>query len=377
MGRRSTISLLGLALSAVLVVGCGADSGNGAAVTSVAPPRASTTVVPSVPGAPPRVTILATGGTIAGKADAEPGVGYKAGQASAQDLIAAVPGLDKIATLQAESIANIGSQDMNEEIWLTLARRINQLFADNATDGVVITHGTDTIEETSFFLDNVVATDKPVVLVGAVRPANALSADGPANLRAAVTIAAAPVARGRGAMVVLNDTIHSARDVTKTHTSSTQTFASPNTGPAGYVSGDSIRFVTTPQSRTRPRFPVPDGSSLPRVDIVYSHAGMRPDQVDDAVRHGAKGIVLAGVGDGNTAKAVLDALAKANDDRVVVRSSRVGSGEVVRNAEVNDDELGFATSADLNPAKARVLLQLLLTVGITDPVRVQQEMNAR
>lgn len=376
MRRRTTIPLLGLALCAALVAGCGDDS-EPAASTMPATSTASTSVAPPAPGALPRVTILATGGTIAGKATAGSGVEYTAGQASAQDLIAAVPGIEKIATLQTESISNIGSQDMSEEIWLTLARRINQLFADNATDGVVITHGTDTIEETAFFLDNVVGTDKPVVLVGAMRPSTALSADGPANLRAAVTVAAAPAARGRGALVVLNDTIHGARDVTKTNTSSIQTFVSPNTGPEGSVSGDTVRFVEAPAAHQRPRFPVPDGSSLPRVDIVYSHAGMRPDQVNDAVEHGAKGIVLAGVGDGNTAKAVLDALAKANDDRVVVRSTRVGSGEVVRNAEVNDDELGFVTSADLNPAKARVLLQLLLSANITDPLRVQQEFNAR
>ncbi|MFI9505374.1 type II asparaginase [Nocardia sp. NPDC052566] len=377
MGRRTTIPLLGLALCASLIVGCDSDSGPGASATSKTVAASTSVAPPPAPGALPRITILATGGTIAGKATAGSGVGYTAGQASVQDLIAAVPGLEKIATLQAESIANIGSQDMSEEIWLTLARRINQLFADNATDGVVITHGTDTIEETAFFLDNVVATDKPVVLVGAMRPANALSADGPANLRAAVTVAAAPAARGRGALVVLNETIHGARDVTKTHTSSIQTFVSPNTGPEGYVAGDSVRFVKNPLSHQRPRFPLPEGSSLPRVDIVYSHAGMRPDQVRDAVDHGAKGIVLAGVGDGNTAKAVLDALAKANDDRVVVRSTRVGAGEVVRNAEVNDDELGFVASADLNPAKSRILLQLLLTVNITDPLRVQQEFTAR
>ncbi|RDI54502.1 asparaginase [Nocardia mexicana] len=379
MVRSTVIRLFGLALGVTLIAGCGGtdapkQAGTSDNSVSGAP---SSTPLPPAPGALPRIAVLATGGTIAGKSTPGSGVGYTAGQASAQDLIDAVPGIDKIATLQPEQVANVGSQDMTEEIWLTLARRINQVFADNAADGVVVTHGTDTIEETAFFLDNVVGGDKPVVLAGAMRPATALSPDGPANLRAAVTVAAAPQARGRGAMVVLNDTIHGARDVTKTHTTSVQTFVSPNSGPEGYVDTGSVRFVKSPLPHQRPRFRLPDAAPLPRVDIVYSHAGMRADQVHDAVGHGAKGIVLAGVGDGNTAKSVIDALAAANDDRVVVRSTRVGAGEVMRNAEINDDELGFVTSADLNPPKSRVLLQLLLANDITDPTRVQQEFATR
>ncbi|GAB2693624.1 asparaginase domain-containing protein [Nocardia thraciensis] len=184
MARSTVIRLFGLALGVALIAGCAADppkpadtSGN---TVSATPP-------PPAPGALPRIAILATGGTIAGKSTPGAGVGYTAGQASAQDLVDAVPGIDKIATLQPEQIANVGSQDMTEEIWLTLARRINQLFADNAADGVVVTHGTDTIEETAFFLDNVVGGDKPVVLAGAMRPATALSAT-PPGVPAVVTV---------------------------------------------------------------------------------------------------------------------------------------------------------------------------------------------
>ncbi len=155
----------------------------------------------------PRITILATGGTIAGKANSNSAVGYTSGQASAKDLIDAVPGIEKLATLTAEQIANIGSQDMNDEVWIALAKRINELFAKGEADAVVITHGTDTMEETAFFLDLVVASDKPVVLVGSMRPSTAVSADGPANLYAGVKVAASNEAKGRGALIVLNDTI--------------------------------------------------------------------------------------------------------------------------------------------------------------------------
>jgi L-asparaginase len=326
----------------------------------------------------PRISILATGGTIAGKANKNSAVGYTSGQASAQDLIDAVPGIEKLAKLSAEQISNIGSQDMNDEVWVKLATRINELFAKGEADGVVITHGTDTMEETAFFLDQVIASDKPVVLVGSMRPSTAISADGPANLFAGVKVAAAPEAKGRGALIVLNDTIHETRDATKTNTTSLQTFASPNAGPAGYVDAANVRFVEPAISFQRPRFKAPDKAPLPRVDVIYSHSNMLPDEVADALKRGAKGIVLAGVGDGNSSKPVIDALsAAAKSGIVVVRSSRVGSGFTVRNAELNDDELGFVAAQDLNPPKARVLLQLLLANGITDAASVQREFSKR
>src|SRR5262249_19664242 len=160
---------------------------------------------------------------------------------SAKDLIDAVPGIEKLASLNAEQIANIGSQDMNDEVWLAIAKRINDIFAKGEADGVVITHGTDTMEETAFFLEQVVASDKPVVLVGSTPPPPATSADGPANLYAAVKVAASKESYGRGVLVVLNDTIHESRDVTKANTTSLQTFVSPNSGPVGYVDAASVR----------------------------------------------------------------------------------------------------------------------------------------
>ncbi len=327
----------------------------------------------------PRVKLLATGGTIAGSANANSPIGYTAGEVTAAQLIAAVPGLDKIASVSAEQISNIGSQDINDEIWFKLARRINEIFARGEADAIVVTHGTDTMEETAFFLENVVASDKPVVLVGSMRPSTAISADGPANLDEAVEVASSTEARGRGVLVVLNDTIHETRYVTKMNTTSVQTFFSPNAGPAGYVDAASVRFVQ-PVSKefSRPRFKLPEDPPLPRVDIIYSHANMTAHQIEDSVKGGARGIVLAGVGDGNTSKPALDALVRAaKQGVVVVRSSRVPTGFINRNAEIDDDSLGLVASLDLNPQKARILLQLLLANGVTDPQAIQQQFAIR
>ncbi|SHO66163.1 L-asparaginase [Pseudoxanthobacter soli DSM 19599] len=318
----------------------------------------------------PRIVILATGGTIAGAADPRSQSGYNAGEVSAESLIASVPGIEALARLSAEQVASIGSQDMNDAVWFGLARRIDLLARSPEVDGIVVTHGTDTLEETALFLDLVVETDKPVVLVGAMRPSTAISADGPLNIHEAVQVAGSPQARGRGVLVVLNDTIHGARDVTKTSTTSVQTFQSPNCGPVGLVNPNMVAFHAPPAARTV--YPLPALPPLPPVDIVVAHAGMGARQVQDAVAAGVKGIVLAGVGDGNAAKPAIDALAAAAARGiVVVRSSRVGSGPVMRNIEIDDDTPGFVAAGSYNPAKARVLLQVLLANGIDAPAEVQ------
>jgi L-asparaginase len=322
----------------------------------------------------PRIIVLATGGTIAGQASNRAAIGYDAGKVSGAALVAAVPGLDKLAVISAEQISSIGSQDMNDGVWFTLAHRINDIFANNEADGVVITHGTDTMEETAFFLSSVVNSAKPVVLVGSMRPSTAVSADGPANLYEAVEVAASPQATGRGVLVVLNDTIMAARFVQKSNTTSVQTFTSPNGGQLGLVDPSSIRFMTPTQGGNGAHtYTLPPAPPLPRVDIIYAHANMDAALIDDAVKGGAKGLVLAGVGDGNGSQAAIDALAKAAAQGVVViRASRTGSGFVNRNVEVNDDKLGFAVALDLNPQKARVLTQLLIANGVTDPAKVQE-----
>ena len=326
----------------------------------------------------PRILVLATGGTIAGQADPRATGAYKSGQITGEQLVQSVPGLDKLAKLSAEQISSIGSQDMNDKVWFALAHRIQQAFDKDEADGVVVTHGTDTLEETAFFLDNVLRGDKPVVIVGSMRPATAVSADGPGNLYEAIQVAADPRSRGRGVMAVLDDKIEGARSVTKTNTTSIETFNSPNGGPIGYVdTAGGIRFMAQASGLKRATYELPTNEQLPRVEIIYSHANMDAVPIEDAVSHGAKGIVLAGVGDGNTSKQALDALElAANKGIVVVRSTRVRSGFVTRNVEVDDDKNGFVVSEDLSPQKARILAQLLIASGVTDRAMLQRAFTA-
>ena len=322
----------------------------------------------------PQIRVLATGGTIAGAQASATDYGYKSGAYDVNSLLAAVPNLDKLAVITGEQVANIGSQDMNDEVWLELAKRLNAVLAEPATDGVLITHGTDTLEETSYFLTLVTQSDKPVVMVGSMRPATATSADGPANIYNGVAVLANPGARGKGTLVSLNDVIHYARNVVKTDTTSVQTFESINRGPAGVVHTGKVQWFE-PMDRKVGKatgFSVDGLDKLPRVDIIYAHANMSADLIDAAIRNGAKGIVVAGVGDGNMTGAALDTLAKAaKSGVVVVRSTRLPSGIVLRNNEVNDDQMGFIASGELNPPKSRVLLQLALT-KTSDPVQIQR-----
>jgi L-asparaginase len=332
--------------------------------------------VPIAAHAKPKIEVLATGGTIAGAQPSSSEVGYKSGTFSVDDLIKAVPQLKEVADLTGEQVANIGSQTMNHDVWLKLAKRVNELLKDSNTDGVVITHGTDTLEETAYFLSLVVKSDKPVVLVGSMRPATAISADGPANLYNAVALAASPEARGRGPMIVIDDEIHYAREAQKTNTTELDTFHSPNRGRAGVMSVGKIGFFSqnTTRHTTKSEFTV-DGKSaadLPRVEIVYSYENLGPEVIDFLVKEGVKGIVLAGVGDGNSTDAAIAALSAAAKKGVaVVRSSRTGSGLVVRNVEVDDDKLGFIASMELSPQKARILLMLAL-LNTNDPAKLQQ-----
>lgn len=326
--------------------------------------------------AKPKIVILATGGTIAGAQANTSQIGYTSGSFSIDSLINAVPQLKDVAELTGEQVANIGSQTMNNEVWLKLADRVNAVLAQPDVDGVVITHGTDTMEETAYFLSLVVHSDKPIVMVGSMRPATAISADGPANLYDAVTLAADPQARGLGPLVVLNDQIHYAREAEKMNTTELNTFESPNRGLAGVINVGHAHFFSKNTSRhgVSSEFSV-DGMApgdLPRVAIVYSYANAEPDVVDFLVKQGVKGIVLAGVGDGNSTDAMIAALAEAAKKGVaVVRCSRTGSGVVARDVEVNDDKMGFIAGMELNPQKARVLLMLGLT-KTDDPKQLQQ-----
>jgi len=321
----------------------------------------------------PRVKVLATGGTIAGAQASATDYGYKSGAYDVNTLISAVPNLDKLASITGEQVANIGSQDMNDVVWLQLAKRLNEVLKSSDTDAALITHGTDTLEETSYFLSLVAKSPKPVVMVGSMRPATATSADGPANIYNGVATAISPGAKGRGVLVSLNDEVHYARNVVKTDTTSVQTFASLNRGPAGVVHTGKVEWFE-PMDRkqgTESEFSVDKLDKLPRVDIIYAHANMSPDLIKAAIDNGAKGIVIAGVGDGNMTKPTLDALeAAAKNGIAVVRSTRLAAGLVLRNNEVDDDKMGFVASGEFNPAKSRVLLQLALT-KTNDPKKIQ------
>lgn len=320
----------------------------------------------------PRVMLLATGGTIAGSADSRSAGAYNSGAVNAQQLIDAVPGLSSLGRLSSAQVASVGSQDMTDDIWMNLARRTQSELDEGNVDAVVITHGTDTMEETAFFLDLVLNTSKPVVMVGSMRPSTGLGADGPANIYQAVKVATDPEAHGRGVMVVMNEQIESARGVSKMHSTSVQAMQSPNLGSIGFVDPGNVRFIQPVPVRHGALLALPADGKLPRVEVIYGHANMDARQIERAVEDGAKGIVLAGMGDGNASKVALAALEKAAAKGVlVVRSTRVAQGYVNRNIEINDDQSGFVASMDLNPQKARVLSQLLLANGIKEPGKAQ------
>jgi L-asparaginase len=312
----------------------------------------------------PNVVVLATGGTIAGAAATDVQAAYTSGQVGVEQLLAAVPQAKKLAHLRGEQISNIGSQDMNDEVWLKLANRINELVAMPDVAGVVVTHGTDTIEETAYFLNLVIKSKKPVVMTAAMRPSTALSADGPLNFYNAVAVAANKDAAGRGVLVVVNDWIHGASSLTKTSTTAVQTFLSPISGLIGTIAYGEIEWYRGPVGRNTAtsEFTVDKNTTLPRVDIIMAYENMDGAIIDAAVASGAKGLVIAGVGNGNMTTAAVTALAaQAKKGIVCVRSSRVVTGQVGRNVEVDDDKNGFVASLGHNPQKARVLLRLALT----------------
>jgi len=310
------------------------------------------------------IVILATGRTIAGAAASGTQAGYTSGAVTIDAMLAAVPGIDKLASIKGEQVSNVGSQDMSFDILLKLAKRINELTAKGDVDGIVITHGTDTMEESAYFLNLTAKTDKPVVLVGSMRPSTAVSADGPLNLYNAVAVAADSKARGRGVLVVMNDEIHGAHSLTKTSTTAVETFMSPKRGLIGIVHYGKTDFYNNPpwKHTTQSEFDVTNVTKLPRVDIIFACLDMSPEIITtDVAGDAVKGLVIAGVGNGNMNKGSVDAAAAAvKKGVVVVRSSRVPTGVVGRNVELDDDKLGFIASDELNPQKARILLTLAL-----------------
>lgn len=314
--------------------------------------------------AKPKIRIVATGGTIAGVSTSATSSAYSAGQVGIQSLIQAVPQMLDVADISGEQLVSIGSQDMNDEVWLKLAKRINQLLNNEGYDGVVVTHGTDTMEETAYFLNLTTRSDKPVILVGAMRPSTAMSADGPANLYAAVIAAAAPQSKGRGVMCCMNSNLYDAKDVIKMHTTDLATFQGANHGKVGYIyNGEAIYSRTLENLHTtKSVFNVDNLNSLPQVGIVYGYANCSPLPMQAFVNAKFDGIVLAGVGDGNFYKDVFDVALDARKKGInIVRSTRVPTGPTCLNGEVDDTKYQFVAALNLNPQKARILLMLALT----------------
>ena len=325
----------------------------------------------------PNIYILATGGTIAGTGTSTTGTSYTAGQVAINELISAVPEIRDVANVTGEQIVKIGSQDMMDEVWLKLAQTLNILLNKKEVDGVVITHGTDTMEETAFFLNLTVKSDKPVVLVGAMRPATSLSADGPLNLYNAVVTASSPESKGKGVVIVMNGSILGAHGAVKMNTIDVQAFQSPNSGPLGYVFNGKVHYNQTTDKlhTTQSVFDVTGLTALPKVGIVYSYSNVGPEALDALISSGYKGIIHAGVGNGNIHKNLFDKLADASKMGIlVVRSSRVPTGPTTSEAEVDDTKYQFIASQELNPQKARILLQLALT-QTTDWQKVQTYFN--
>ena len=312
----------------------------------------------------PSIRILATGGTIADAGASASEAAYTAGKVGIDQLVNAVPDIHQLASVKGEQLAKIGSQDMNDEIWLLLAKRINELLASDDVDGIVITHGTDTMEETAYFLNLTVKSEKPVVLVGAMRPSTSLSADGPMNLLNAVALAASKEAKGRGVMILMNGQILGARSAVKMHTLDVASFQGACHGALGYVQGPKVHFLTQVEHNhtSQSPFDVSNLTTLPKVGIVYSHSNVNADVMTPFLTKDYKGIVHAGVGNGNIHKNIFPALQEARKQGImVVRASRVPLGPTSMDGEVDDKQYEFVASMELNPQKARILLMLALT----------------
>lgn len=319
----------------------------------------------------PRILVLGTGGTIAGSGGSATSGGYTAGGLALSAMLEAAEDLGVAAQLIAHPVAQIGSQDIGWPEWNALHGAITAGYADPAISGIIITHGTDTAEETALLLDLTVPTGKPVVLVGAMRPADAVGSDGLRNLANGVRVASDPQASGRGVMLVMGDAVFAAVDVRKAATANIDAFKGFPRGPIARVTPASLAWFGPPHRADEPaRYPWPQG--LPRVAILTAGAGMDAKPVEALLGIGAKGIVLAGMGQGNAPSCVLDSLEAAAKTGVpVVRSARVDEGMVDRGIEVDDDARRFVAARALGPAKARILLQVLIASGITEAASVQ------
>lgn len=310
----------------------------------------------------PNIVVIGTGGTIAGRgASAADTSAYACSVLEIDEILAALPEATSLANLRAEQLLQAGSENFNEQHLLMIGKRISEVLKDDSVDGAVLAHGTDTIEETAYFLHLTLKSVKPVVAVGSMRPPSAMSSDASLNLYDAIAVAAHPASRGKGTLVVANEEIHSARDVTKTNSLKLEAFRSPY-GALGYVVQGEPRYYRTPSRDHTVLTPwfIDDIERLPKVDIVYAYGALQSDLVR-AIAANASGLVFAGTGNGNVAAHMVDALRETTRHGVhVVRASRTGSGVVVRNGAQPDDDYGWIVVDDQPPQKARILLMLAM-----------------
>ncbi|MDD2293488.1 MAG: asparaginase [Bacteroidales bacterium] len=320
----------------------------------------------------PHIAVIATGGTIAGTATSSTMAGYTPAQLTVESILTSAPQVRELADITPIQLCNMASQAMNNETWLRLARTIDSLFATGSYDGVVVTHGTDTMEETAYFLHLTIKYPNPVVITGAMRPATGLSADGPVNLFNSVALASSPSARHKGVMIVMNDYILSADDVIKSNSVNTNAFESPNYGALGVMRGGVPEFFREPLlcHTENTDFSISQIAELPVVDIVYSYANADATAFNALVEHGAKGIVIAGVGHGNYTPSIGVAARNAVKQGVaVVRSTRIIEGGV--SFELEEPFEGQISAFYKSPQKARILLMLALT-RTTSPAEIQE-----
>ncbi|MFA6758659.1 MAG: asparaginase [Bacteroidales bacterium] len=336
----------------------------------------------------PRIVILATGGTIAGSAKSSVQASYNPGVQNIEVIISSVPEVESLANLEGIQVCNISSQNITERVWLELWKIADCLFKNDLCDGIVITHGTDTMEETAYFLNLTLRHSLPVVLTGSMRPATAISADGPFNLYNAVALAASPLAHNKGVMVTMNDYIYCANDVTKSNTVNTNAFSCPNLGPLGYMREgvptfyrenmfthtsasefDISNLIEKPKSELNELSPAAL-NKLPKTEIILSYAFASGTAINAIIDSGAQGIIIAGVGHGNFNREILKGMEKAVAQNIaIVRSSRILMGGVDFAAEEYNPQ--YPVSLNKSPQKARILLMLALT-KTKDPIEIQR-----
>lgn len=311
----------------------------------------------------PNIVVIGTGGTIAGRGESAANTSaYVCSVLPIDEILAAIPQAGSLANLRAEQLLQTGSENFNNDHLLKIGKRVSDVLKDEDVDGVILTHGTDTIEETAYFLHLTLKSPKPVVVVGSMRPPSAMSSDASLNLYDAIAVAAHPASRGNGTLVVANEEIHTARDVTKANSFKLEAFRSPY-GALGYVVEGEPRYYRMPSRdhTDRTEWSIDALDVLPKVDIVYAY-GALGEEIIDKVASGASGLIYAGTGNGNIAEHIVEPLREAARNGLqVVRASRTGNGVVVRNGAQPDDDYGWIVVDDQAPQKARILLMLAMS----------------